>query len=128
MKLVDIVGIPREDILEIIQEKQENTASHNHLYQDSMKARHEGQVKERKYQVRELIWKTAPYVRGVAGVVKHKFSPKQEGPYIMEEAHQTRHYWLKDQISAKAYSPISGAHLKKYYAQLCSLILSIPQF
>lgn len=41
-----------------------------------MKARHEGQVKERKYQVRELIWKTAPHVQGVAGVVKHKFSPK----------------------------------------------------
>ena len=34
----------------------------------------------------------------------------------MEEAHQTAHYWLKDQAGKKVYSPISGAHLKKYYA------------
>ena len=44
----------------------------------------------------ELVWKTAPHVRGVAGAVKHKFSPKWEGPYIVKEADATRHYWLKD--------------------------------
>ena len=41
-----------------------------------MKARHEGQVKERKFQVGELVWKAALHVQGVAGAVKHKFSPK----------------------------------------------------
>ena len=61
-----------------------------------MKARHEGQFKERRFQVEELIWKTAPHVPEVAGAVMHKFSPKWEEPYIVEEAHQTRHYWLKD--------------------------------
>jgi len=81
-----------------------------------MKARHKGQVKERKFQVGELVWKIAPHVRGVARAIRHKFSPKWEGPYIVKEAHQTRHYWLKDQVGTKAYSPISGAHLKKYYA------------
>ena len=93
-----------------------------------MKARHEGQVKERKFQVGELFQKIAPQVRGEAEAVKHKFSPKWEGPYIVEEAHQTGHYWMKGQIGKKAYSPISGAYLKKYYAQFCNLILSIPQF
>ena len=116
MKLAKIAGIPREDILKIVEEKCNNAASHNHLNQTSMKARHEGQVKERKFQMGELFWKTALHVRDVAEAIRHKFSLKWEGPYIMEEAHQTRHYWLKDQTGTKAYSPISGAHLKKYYA------------
>ena len=77
---------------------------------------HEGQVKERKFQVGELVWKTASHVRGVAEAIKHKFSPKWEGFYIVEEAYQIGHYWLKDQTSKKAYSPISEAHLKKHYA------------
>ena len=51
MKLAEIVEIPREDILEIVEEKCDNVAFHNRLYQESMKVRHEGQVKERKFQV-----------------------------------------------------------------------------
>ena len=43
--------------------------------------------KERRFQVGELVWETASHVRRVAGAVKHKFSPKWEGPYIVEEAH-----------------------------------------
>lgn len=62
MKLVEIAGIPKEDILEIIEEKCDNAASHNYLYQASMKARYEGQIKERKFQVGELVWKTTPHV------------------------------------------------------------------
>ena len=116
VKLAKIVGIPREDALEIMEEMCDNVAYHNCLYQADMKARYEGQVKEKKFQVGELVWKTASHVRGVAGAVKHKFSSKWEGPYIVEEAHATRHYWLKDQAGIKAYSPISGAHLKKYHA------------
>ena len=38
-----------------------------------MKVRHEGQVKERKFQIGELVWKAVPHVRGVAGAAKHKF-------------------------------------------------------
>ena len=81
-----------------------------------MKARHKDQVKERKSQVEKLVWKTASYVQGVAGAVKHKFLSKWEGPYIVEEAHQTRLNWLKDQVGTKAYSPFSVTHLNKYYA------------
>ena len=62
VKLVEIEGIPREDTLEIIEEMHNNDASHNCLYQASMKARHEGQVKERKFQVGELVWKVALHV------------------------------------------------------------------
>ena len=96
VKLAEILGVPREAALEIVEEKCDNTASHNRLYQANMRARHKGQVKERRFQVGELVWKTAPHVRGVARVIKYKFSPKWEGPYRVEEAHQTRHYWLKD--------------------------------
>ena len=39
-----------------------NTASHNRLYQTNIKARHKGQVKERKFQVGELVWKAALHV------------------------------------------------------------------
>ena len=74
-----------------------------------MKARHEGQVRGRKFQVGELVRKTTPYVRGVAGAVKHKLSPKWEGPYIVEAAHPTEHYWLKDQASIKAQQDIVGS-------------------
>ena len=55
MKLAKIAGIHREDILKIIEEKCDNVTSHNCLYQASMKARHKGQVKERKFQVGELF-------------------------------------------------------------------------
>ena len=73
MKLAEISGIPREATLEIVKEKCDNTASHNCLYKANMKVRHEGQVKERKFQMGELVWKAAPHVRGVAGASKHKF-------------------------------------------------------
>ncbi|XP_075665597.1 uncharacterized protein LOC142635298 [Castanea sativa] len=89
VKLAEIVGMPREDTLEIMEEMRDNVASHNRLYQDNIKARYEGQVRERKFQVGELVWKAAPHVRGVVGVVKHKFSPKWEGSYIVEEVHLT---------------------------------------
>ena len=48
---VKLAKIPREDILEVIEEKRDNAISHNRLYQ----ARHKGQVKERKFQVGELV-------------------------------------------------------------------------
>ena len=92
IKLAKIARVPRENLLEIFEEKHDNAASHNRLYQVSMKVRHEGQVNERKFQVGKLVWKTVPHVRGVAGAIRYNFSPKWEGPYIVEEAHQTRHY------------------------------------
>ena len=52
----------REDTLEIMEEMHDNAASYNRLYQANMKARHEGQVKERKFQVGELVWKVALHV------------------------------------------------------------------
>ena len=55
VKLAKIARIPREDTLEIMEETRDNVVSHNHLYQANMKARHEGQVKERKFQVEELV-------------------------------------------------------------------------
>ena len=51
VKLAKIAGIPREDTLEIMEKMRDNAASHNCLYQANMKAKHEGQVKERKFQV-----------------------------------------------------------------------------
>ena len=62
VKLAKIARIPRKDILENIEEKRDNATSHNHIYQASMKARHEGQVKERKFQVEEFAWKIALHV------------------------------------------------------------------
>ena len=62
MELTKIVGIPKKDILKIMEKMRNNTASHNRLYQANMKARHKGQVKERKFQVGELVWKAAPHV------------------------------------------------------------------
>ena len=116
MKLAKIAGIPREDTLEVMEEMHDNAASHNLLYQANMKVRHEGRVRERKFQAGELAWKIALHVQGVARAVKYKFFLKLEGPYIVEEAHPIGHYSLKDQVGIKAYSPVSGAHLKKYYA------------
>ena len=84
MKLAEIVGISKEGILEVVEEMHDNAASHNHLYKSNMKARHEDQVRGRKFQVGELVRKTTQHVRGVAGAVKHKLSPKWEGPYIVE--------------------------------------------
>ena len=116
MKLAKILGVPREAALEIVEEGCNNATSHNHLYQANMKVGYEGQVKERRFQVGKLVWKIAPHVWGVGGAIKHKFSSKWEGSYIVEEVHQTRHYWLKDQADIKVYSPINRAHLKKYHA------------
>ena len=62
MKLAKTAEIPREDTLEIVEKMRDNAASHNRLYQANMKARHEGKVKERKFQVGELVWKTTPHV------------------------------------------------------------------
>ena len=51
IKLAKIVKIPREDILEIVKEKHDSVASQNRLYQAIVKVRHEGQAKQRKFQV-----------------------------------------------------------------------------
>ena len=96
VKLIEISRVPKEAALEIVKEKCDNAASHKRLYWANIEASHEGQIKERRFQVEELVWKTAPHVREVAGAVTHKFSLKCEVPYIVEEAHQTGHYWLKD--------------------------------
>ena len=42
VKLAEIARIPKKDILDNIEEKRDNATSHNHIYQASMKARHEG--------------------------------------------------------------------------------------
>ena len=68
----------------------DNVASHNCLYQANIKARHEGKVRERKFQVGEFVWRIAPHVWGVVGAIKHKFSPKWEGPYIVEGSTSNR--------------------------------------
>ena len=62
MKLAEIVEIPREDPLEVVEVMHDNIASHNRLYQANMKARHKGQVNERKFQVGELVWKATLHV------------------------------------------------------------------
>ena len=85
------------------------------LYLSQMGGRYEHNVKERKFEVGDLIWRTTPHVRGIAGASKHKFSPNWEGPYLVEEAHKSRYYWLKNEDGTKMYSPINGAHLKNYF-------------
>ena len=49
VKLAEIAGIPREDTLEVMEEMCDNFASHKHLHQANIKAKHEGQVRERKF-------------------------------------------------------------------------------
>ena len=49
VKLAEIARIPREDTLEIMEEMRNNAAFHNCPYLANMKARHKGQVKERKF-------------------------------------------------------------------------------
>ncbi|XP_030969968.1 uncharacterized protein LOC115990261 [Quercus lobata] len=60
VKLAEIAGIPREDTLEIMEKMCDNGASHNRLYQANVKAKHEGQVKERKFQVGEFFFGKLP--------------------------------------------------------------------
>ena len=74
--LIEIVGIPRKELLEILGEKRDNVTIHNRLYQKNMKARHESLVEEKKFQVEKLVWKMVPHVRGVAGASKYKLSSK----------------------------------------------------
>ena len=62
VKLAEIVGIPREDPLEVVEVMHDNVASHNYLYQANIKARHEGKVREINFQVGEFVWKIAPHV------------------------------------------------------------------
>ena len=62
MKLAEIAGIPKETALEIVEEKRDKAAAHNRIYQANTKARHEGHVKERKFQVGDLVWKMGELV------------------------------------------------------------------
>ena len=70
----------------------------------------------------ELVWKTAPHVRGVAGAVKHKFSPKWERPYMVEEAHATGHYWLKDQAGIIHIAPLAELTLRNIILNLVKIL------
>ena len=57
MKPAEIAGIPREDTLEIIEEMCDNTASHNHIYQANMKARHKAKSKKGSFKWENLFGK-----------------------------------------------------------------------
>ena len=70
----------------------------------------------------ELVWKTAPHVRRVARAVKHKFSPKWEGPYMVEEAHATGHYWLKDQAGIIRIAPLAELTLRNIILNLVKIL------
>ena len=60
VKLAEITRIPKEDTLEIMEKMCDNAASHNRLYQANVKAKHERQVKERKFQVGEFFLESCP--------------------------------------------------------------------
>jgi len=47
--------------------------------------------------------------------------PKWEGPYIVEKAHRTGHYWLKDQVGIKAYSPLAELTLRNTMLNLVKI-------
>ncbi|XP_075656716.1 uncharacterized protein LOC142626890 [Castanea sativa] len=57
VKLAEIARIPREDTLEVVEEMCDNAALHNCLYHANMKARHEGQVREKLFQREKLFGK-----------------------------------------------------------------------
>ena len=64
----------REDELEVLEERRTKAVLCHSLYLSQMGGRYEHNVKERKFEVGDLVWRTSPHVRGIARASKHKFS------------------------------------------------------
>ncbi|KAL6188761.1 hypothetical protein ACLB2K_040152 [Fragaria x ananassa] len=89
--------------------------------EENMKAYHEKvtqaynrTVKERCFKERDLVLKTADWVRKqVSG--PSKFAPQWEGPFIVKESHSSGYYVLTSITGEARISPINGKWLKLYY-------------
>ena len=87
-KVADSCEPLREDELEVLEERRTKEALCHSLYLSQMGGRYEYYVKERKFEVRNLVWRTAPHLRGIVRASKHKFSPNWEGPYLVKPTSQ----------------------------------------
>ena len=91
VKVAEILRIPREATLEIVEEKHDNTTFHNCLYQANMKVGMKAKLKKESFKWGNLLENCLSCTRSGWSCQTQVF-PKWEGPYIMEEAHPTRHY------------------------------------
>ena len=63
----------------------------------------------------QLVLRMAEHVRrNLPG--PSKFTPKWEGPYIINAAHESGYYYLTKEDGTVLTEPINGKWLKQYYA------------
>ena len=72
-------------------------------------------VHPRVFTEGQLVLRMAEHVRrNLPG--PSKFTPKWEGPYIINVAHESGYYYLAKEDGTVLTEPINGKWLKQYYA------------
>ena len=72
-------------------------------------------VRPRMFTEGQLVLRMTEHVRrNLPG--PSKFTPKWEGPYIINIAHESEYYYLAKEDGTVLTEPINGKWLKQYYA------------
>ena len=100
--------------LEALDEKRLQAQQHIELYQARMSRAFNKKVKERVFQVGDLVLAVRrPMI--MTHKTKGKFQPKWEGPFVIESVYSNGAYRLTNEKGELLMMPINGKFLKKYY-------------
>ena len=100
--------------LEALDEKRLQAQQHIEMYQARMAKAFNKRVKERVFQVEDLVLAVRrPMI--MTHKTKGKFNPKWEGPFVIEYVYSNGAYRLTTAKGELLMMPINGKFLKKYY-------------
>jgi hypothetical protein len=100
--------------LEALDEKRLQAQQHIEMYQARMAKAFNKKVKERVFQVGDLVLAVRrPMI--MTHKTKGKFNPKWEGPFVIESVYSNGAYRLITEKGELLMMPINGKFLKKYY-------------
>jgi len=101
--------------LELLDERRLAALNHLHVYQNRLQRNYNKKIKERRFQVGDLVLKENQ--RNQADREKKgKFEPNWLGPFIMTAAYESGSYTLATPDGIPLDEPLNSIHLKKFYA------------
>jgi hypothetical protein len=101
--------------LEALEEARNQALENTRRYHLKMVGAYSKIVKERIFEIGQLVLKAADYVRrGLPS--PSKFASNWEGPYVICKAHVSGYYKLSKANGTVLVDPVNGKWLKHYYA------------
>ena len=82
-------------------------------YQQRLSTAYDKLVQKRSFQQGDAVLRAADHVR--RGITAPKFTPKWEGPFIIEEVHDSGYCKLRNPKTDAITAPINFQYIKKFH-------------